>query len=100
MNAHCAAMAALLGLVLLVPAAHAAEVTIGPNRALLVDGKPFIPLFVWLQPTKLIDFHQDLGMNALMGEGANSEDTAEAFLDALAERGKPDLEDVLAPWVS
>ncbi len=82
-----AVVALLPVLTLLASTTRAAEVTIGPNRAVLVDGKPFFPLFVWLQPTRLIDFHKDLGMNSLMGEGANSEDTAEAFLDALAERG-------------
>ncbi len=82
-----AAVALLPFLSLLASTTQAAEVSIGPNRALLVDGKPFFPLFVWLQPSRLIDFHHDLGMNSLMGEGANSEDTAEAFLDALAERG-------------
>lgn len=87
MKPVCAAIALLPLLALLASSTHAADVTIGPNRALLVDGKPFFPLFVWLQPTRLIDLHKDLGMNALMGEGANSEDTAEAFLDALADRG-------------
>jgi len=82
-----AVLALLPVFLFLAQTVRAAEVTIGPNRALMVDGKPFFPLFVWLQPTRLIDFHRDLGMNALMAEGANREDTAEAFLDALAGRG-------------
>ncbi|MGQ9732210.1 MAG: hypothetical protein ACUVX8_13185 [Candidatus Zipacnadales bacterium] len=73
--------------VLLLPTAYAAEVAIGANRALLVEGKPFFPLFVWLQPTRLIPTHKALGMNCLMAEGANDESGAAAFLDALQQAG-------------
>jgi hypothetical protein len=70
-----------------VPAtANAADVRIGPNRELVVDGKPFFPLFMWLQPVRLIPFHKGLGINTIMGEGA-SEETAQEFLDALGAEG-------------
>ncbi|MBM3497269.1 MAG: hypothetical protein FJX74_01240 [Armatimonadetes bacterium] len=78
------AAAMLLGLPAALPAA---EVSIGPNRAVLVDGEPFFPLFMWLQPTRLIDYHKDLGVNCLMGEGANDQSQGPAFLDALEAAG-------------
>jgi hypothetical protein len=79
---------AITSLLLGLPAASpAAEVSIGPHRALLVDGEPFLPLFMWLQPTRLIEYHKGLGINCLMGEGANEESRGPAFLDALQAAG-------------
>ena len=86
MNPNAFAPLILLTL-LLAGCASAAEVSVGPNRALIVDGEPFFPLFVWLQPVTLIDTHADLGMNCLMAEGASQGSEAEPFLDALNERG-------------
>jgi hypothetical protein len=74
-------------LVGLSASALAATVSIGPNRALLVDGEPFLPLFMWLQPTRLIEYHKGLGVNCLMAEGANEESRGPAFLDALEAAG-------------
>ena len=78
----------LIGACLLLSlSALAAEVSIGPHRALLVDGKPFFPLFMWLQPTRLVEYHKGLGVNCLMAEGANDESRGPAFLDALQAAG-------------
>jgi hypothetical protein len=74
-------------LVALSASASAATVSIGPNRALLVNGEPFFPLFMWLQPTRLIEYHKALGVNCLMAEGANEESRGPAFLDALEAAG-------------
>jgi hypothetical protein len=78
---------ALLAILGASPAAcAAAEVRVGHDRELLVDGKPLFPLFVWLQPPQLFDLHKQLGMNAMMGEGAKGE-TAKEFLDACKAKG-------------
>lgn len=80
------AMIALIGLLAGVAPGRAADVRIGPRRALLVQDKPFFPLFMWLQPVRLIEFHKGLGINTLMGEGASGE-SAREFLDALRAAG-------------
>ena len=67
--------------------AQAAEVSVGKHRELLVDGKPFFPLFVWLQPPQLFELHKGLGINTMMGETAKSGVSTEQFLDACRERG-------------
>lgn len=64
-----------------------AEVTLNKNGALEVDGKPFLPIFVWLQPTHLFKFHKQLGINTIMGEGAQSGVSPRQFLDACKENG-------------
>ncbi len=75
-------LATLLLVLLVSTPALAAEVRVGPNRELLVDGRPFFPLFVWLQPPHLFELHKRLGMNAMMGESAKSEVSTRDFLDA------------------
>jgi hypothetical protein len=89
----CKAVAVFLAVVVSLPLlltatpVCAADVTIGPNGGLMVDGKPFFPISVWLQPLRLVDFHKDLGINTFMAEGAQQAETATQFLDALEARG-------------
>jgi hypothetical protein len=64
----------------------AATVTIGERGELRVDGKPFLPVFVWLQPESNFDFLKSLGIDTFMGEGSGNQ-SAQQFLDALKERG-------------
>jgi hypothetical protein len=65
---------------------RAAEVTLGERGELRVDGKPLLPIFVWLQPVSNFDMLVSLGINTFMGEGAGAETTKE-FLDAAQTRG-------------
>jgi len=62
----------------------AAKVQIGKNREFLLEGKPFIPLLVWVQPPKMISYWKDLGVNTLVWSG---DPTAKDFLDGLGEQG-------------
>lgn len=68
------------------PTDRPASVTVGKRGELRVNGKPFLPLFVWLQPVRNFDFLASLGINTFMGEGAGGESPRQ-FLDALRERG-------------
>jgi len=68
-------------------AALAADVRVGEHHELTVDGKPFFPLFVWLQPPQLFAFHKGLGINTIMGETAKSGISTEQFLDACKAHG-------------
>lgn len=68
------------------PADQPALVTVGERGELRVNGKPFLPIFVWLQPIQNFDFLASLGINTFMGEGARGE-SAREFLDALQKRG-------------
>ena len=68
------------------PRTAAAQVTLGPQGELRVNGQPFLPIFVWLQPVRNFDFLISLGINTFMGEGAQ-EETAKEFLDAAQARG-------------
>lgn len=81
------AVAVLLPLLLSTTPGWTAEVAVGPNGGLTVDGKPFFPISVWLQPLRLVDFHKDLGINTFMAEGAQQAETAKVFLDTLQSRG-------------
>jgi len=77
----CIAVALLQGALV-----DASEVSLGPRGELRVDGKPFLPIFVWLQPVSNFDMLISLGMNTFMGEGAGGE-TSKEFLDAAEGRG-------------
>ena len=72
MKWHVVALAGVTILMALPTEGPAAQVEIRPGGTLAVDGEPFFPLFVWLQPVRLIEQHRDLGMNTLMGEGASA----------------------------
>lgn len=39
----------------------------GPNNELIVDGKPFFPIFAWDEPGNYVDDHAVLGVNTIMG---------------------------------
>jgi len=55
--------------------------------AVLLDGKPFLPIFVWAQPSSLMAFHKDLGINTMHpGEKAET-DPPRAYLDKLQAAG-------------
>jgi hypothetical protein len=79
----------VLVLGLLLPAAASAELraTLTDRGELLVDGKPFLPIFVWAQPSKLIPFHRDLGINCLHPGEKVELDPTRAYLDQLHEAG-------------
>ncbi|MFQ5906580.1 MAG: hypothetical protein ACE5JA_08405 [bacterium] len=64
----------------------APQVSLGAHGELQVNGQPFLPIFVWLQPIRNFDFLISLGINTFMGEGAQGE-TAKEFLDAAQARG-------------
>lgn len=67
-------------------AVGASTVTIGQRGELRVDGRPFLPIFAWLQPVRNFDFLKSLGINTFMAEGAQQGETTQQFLDALRER--------------
>ena len=50
---------------------------------LLVDGKPFLPIFVWAQPSSAIPLHKELGVNTLHPGNTSDDDPIEGFLDKL-----------------
>ncbi len=62
-----------------------ADVKIGKNQEILVDGKPFFPLATWLQPVKNIDKNKELGINVFLGHEAGAESPKE-YLDACAAK--------------
>jgi hypothetical protein len=57
------------------PAPHA--LTIGPRRALLLDGRPFVPVMQWLQCPSLFDRERTLGIDVFMGRGCGNTDADE-----------------------
>lgn len=62
------------------------HVSLGANGELIVNGQPFLPIFVWAQPVRNFDFLISLGINTFMGEGAEKI-TAREFLDEVQARG-------------
>jgi hypothetical protein len=61
------------------------RVKLGENGALLVDGQPLLPIFVWAQPKDEIDFHRGLGVNVL--HLGSTGDTTKDVLDTLHAKG-------------
>lgn len=69
----------------LVAGAAEPRVRLTANGALLVDGKPFLPLFAWAQPSRHMSFFQDLNFNAFhVGEEAEPEPLPALLDKALA----------------
>jgi len=66
-------------------AAAEPRVRLAENGGLLVDGKPFLPIFVWAQPMKLIEFHKGLGINTL--HAGSKDDSPKELLDKLHAAG-------------
>ncbi|MBN2037631.1 MAG: hypothetical protein JW768_12895 [Chitinispirillaceae bacterium] len=52
--------------------ASAITTTIGPNKEVLIDGKPFFPIFVWMQNASRIPVTATYGINTFMAQGDNS----------------------------
>jgi len=59
------------------------RVTLAPSGGFLVDGKPFLPIWAWNQPSNLIYTHKKLGMNTLNAGHPESADPALKYLDKL-----------------
>jgi hypothetical protein len=55
-----------LSAMLLALPAIAAETKIGPKGQVLVNGKPVIPLGVWMQPAFMFPYFRTLGMNCIV----------------------------------
>jgi hypothetical protein len=59
------------------PAPVPHTLTIGRRRALLLDGRPFIPVMQWLQCPSLFDRERSLGIDVFMGRGCSNSDADE-----------------------
>lgn len=63
-------------------------VSIGEKQEMLVNGKPFFPIFVWAQPRNLITTHADLGINAFVpGEDESKDGSRLELLNDLQQHG-------------
>jgi len=65
--------------------AHAATVTVGANREILVDGQPFLPIMQWLQSSSRIAYQKGLGINTFVGNGGG--DTSAEYLAECQAQG-------------
>ena len=69
------------------PAAEAgaagSRVVITAEGVLLRDGKPFLPIIVWAQPSSLLEFHRDLGINTMVPGEKPEKDPIKPYLDKL-----------------
>lgn len=72
-------------LIALPLAGFGATVTIGPNKEVLLDGKPFFPIMTWLQNASLIATEKTYGINTFVGQGDNS--SALAYCNAAQAQG-------------
>jgi len=69
-----------------VPAAgQEPRAKLAAGGGLLVDGKPFLPIFVWAQPMKNIELLKGLGVNTL--HNGEKKDPAKELLDKLHAAG-------------
>ena len=63
------------------------RVTLTENGGVLVDGEPFLPVFVWAQPSSTIAMHKALGVNTLHPGEKEESDPSRAYLDKLQAAG-------------
>jgi hypothetical protein len=66
-------------------AGFCATMTIGPNKEVLLNGKPFFPIMTWLQNPSLIATEKTYGINTFVGQGDNS--SALAYCNAAQAQG-------------
>jgi hypothetical protein len=63
----------------------AATVTIGANKEVVLDGKPFFPIMQWVQNASLMASEKQYGFNTFVGQGDNS--TALQYCDEAKKQG-------------
>ena len=63
------------------------RVTLTKNGGFLVDGEPYLPIWVWNQPSSLITFHKDLGINTLKPGHPEKTDPIKRYLDKAHKAG-------------
>ncbi|MDH7568805.1 MAG: hypothetical protein QHJ73_04385 [Armatimonadota bacterium] len=68
------------------PAEPIQSVTVGENAELRVNGRPFLPIMLWLQSEARIPDGLAIAANTFAGDGGGSL-KGKAYLDALAARG-------------
>jgi hypothetical protein len=71
---------AAIAVILFCLSASASTITIGANKEVLIDGKPFFPIMVWLQNAWRIAGESSYGINTFVGQGDNS--SALAYCDS------------------
>jgi hypothetical protein len=76
--------AAELELTTAPPAPVPHTLAIGRRRALLLDGRPFIPVMQWLQCPSLFDVNRGLGVDVFMGRGCSDGSDADETAQTLA----------------
>ncbi len=63
------------------------RVQVTAEGGLLVDGKPFLPIFVWAQPSSALALHKSLGINTLHPGDSEDKDPLKPYLDPLQANG-------------
>jgi len=75
----------VLFLLLIFSFLYGAVITIGPNKEILVDGKPFFPIMQWLQSRSRMADEKQYGINVFVGQGDSS--TALQYCDEAKLQG-------------
>jgi|GEM_PF-2950996 hypothetical protein len=76
----------LSGVLLVLPfASFGATVTIGPDKEVMLNGKPFFPIMTWLQNASSIATEKTYGINTFVGQGDGS--TALAYCNEAQNQG-------------
>ncbi len=68
-------------------ASAAGPATLTPEGAVLVDGKPFLPIFVWAQPANLVEYQRSLGMNGVHASDVGAAGGPLAYAEKCREAG-------------
>ena len=85
MTAMTAAQAAPVAVTLAPPLEPIEKVEVGQNAELLVNGKPFLPIMLWLQNETHIKDGLAIGVNTFAGNGSHLSNRI--YLDRLADAG-------------
>ena len=64
-----------------------ARVKLTEHGGLLVDGKPFLPIFAWAQPSSLLDANRELGINVLHPGDSEEKDPIKQYADKALAKG-------------
>ena len=80
----------LLILAATVPVVSASGVTssIGPAGQVIIDGKPPVPVAVWIQPAYLFEYHRQMGATCMISPSRERGPFRDSARDTLAAAEK------------
>ena len=80
-------MLLVLGCLCAVASGAEPRIKLTDTGGLVVNGKPFLPILVWAQPSSTLELHKGLGINTMHPGEGEDKDPSKAYLDRLQANG-------------